>query len=48
LGLREPLFTETSSILTMAGGTEKYKKFVLDQADYQRELDRIKHLILED
>lgn len=26
---------------------ESYKKFVLDQKDYQRELDRIRHLLLE-
>lgn len=26
---------------------KRYKNFVYDQADYQRELDRIKHLVLE-
>jgi putative transposase len=27
---------------------EKYRKFIYDQANYQRELDKIKHLTLED
>jgi len=47
LGLRNPLFTEISAVLTIIGGAERYKNFVLNQADYQRTLDRIKHLLLE-
>lgn len=34
-------------VLSLGGGKEKYKKFVLSQADYQRKLNVIKHLILE-
>lgn len=34
-------------ILSQFKGDEDYKKFVNDQADYQQELDRIKHLLLE-
>ncbi len=36
------------TILSFFKNTEEYKKFVFDQADYQRELDRIKHLIIDD
>jgi putative transposase len=34
-------------ILSEFKNVEHYKKFVTDQKDYQRELDRIKHLALE-
>lgn len=34
-------------ILDMFGSKEKYRQFVLDQVDYARELEQIKHLILE-
>ncbi|RJQ27808.1 hypothetical protein C4577_00590 [Candidatus Parcubacteria bacterium] len=34
-------------ILSHFKDTEDYKKFITDQADYQRELGKIKHLILE-
>lgn len=34
-------------ILRFFPSKEKFKKFVLDQVDYQRELDKIKHLRLE-
>jgi putative transposase len=34
-------------ILNIAGSVEKYGKFVLDRADYQRELKRIRSLTLE-
>lgn len=40
-------FTDSSFILKLVGGQEKYKKFVFDQVEYQRELDKIKHLCLE-
>lgn len=47
LGMKTPLFTNPELILRMAGGIEKYKKFVFNHAEYQRELGKIKHLILE-
>lgn len=34
-------------VLEMFSSKEKYKEFVLDQVDYARKLDRIKHLIME-
>ncbi len=34
-------------VLSLFKNKEAYKKFVFDQADYQRELDKIKHLVLE-
>lgn len=34
-------------ILSRFPSIRSYKKFIFDQADYQRELDRIKHLVLE-
>lgn len=34
-------------VLNMFDSKEKYKEFVLAQVDYARELERIKHLILE-
>ena len=34
-------------LIELAGGRERYVEFVRDQADYARELDRIKHLALE-
>jgi putative transposase len=40
-------FIDTSLILKIIGGEEKYKKFVLDRANYQRKLEMIKHMILE-
>lgn len=40
-------FLNTDLIMGLIGSTDKYKKFVFDQADYQRELADIKHLILE-
>lgn len=39
---------EKETILSLFKNKEKYKKFVFDQANYQRELDKIKHLVLED
>lgn len=48
-GERSNLIVEISKemVISLAGGPAKYKSFVLDQADYQRELDKIKHLTLE-
>lgn len=34
-------------ILSNFSSTAKYKEFIFDQADYQRELEKIKHLSLE-
>ena len=36
-----------SEIILQLIGKNKYREFVLDQVDYQRELDKIKHLCLE-
>ena len=38
---------ETRLVLDLFPSKAKYEEFVLDQADYARELDRIKHLVLE-
>lgn len=38
---------ETKTILIFFKSREGYRKFVFDQADYQKELDKIKHLALE-
>lgn len=35
-------------VLDQFDNSESYKKFVFDQADYQRKLEIIKHLLLED
>lgn len=40
-------FTAPKIVLDVIGGSEQYKEFVFDQADYQRELDKIKHLCFE-
>jgi len=42
-----PIFTNPQFILKLAGGKNRYKQFVFDQAEYQRELNKIKHLALE-
>lgn len=47
LGITPSIFTFSKLIIDLIGGKEKYKEFVFDQADYQRELDKIKHLCLE-
>lgn len=39
--------SNTRQILGFYGSTEEFKKFTLDQVDYQRKLDAIKHLTLE-
>lgn len=41
-------FTKTDFILNYFKTKGAYKKFVFDQAEYQRELQKIKHLILEE
>lgn len=40
-------FVEKSFVLSFFKGFKEYKKFVYDQADYQRKLDSIKHLVFE-
>lgn len=40
-------FVSGNLVLDLIGGADRYKKFVFDQADYQRKLAKIKHLILE-
>lgn len=40
-------FVSKEMILSHFKSSNGYKKFVFDQAEYQRELDRIKHLFLE-
>ena len=40
-------FVSSEIISSFFKNGKEYKKFVLDQASYQRELDKIKHLILE-
>lgn len=40
-------FLSKDLILKMIGGIDRYREFVRDQTSYQRELDKIKHLILE-
>ncbi|MBI4999460.1 transposase [Candidatus Gottesmanbacteria bacterium] len=44
---RKPIFTNPSLVLALAGGKKSYKNFVYDQIEYQRELNKIKHLTLE-
>ena len=39
-------FISTELILGIVG-KKNYREFVFDQAKYQRELDKIKHLVLE-
>ena len=40
-------FVTPDIVLSLFKNAISYKQFVLDQADYQRELDRVKHLTLE-
>lgn len=47
LGKTENSFINEELVLEQFKTKESYKKFVLDQADYQRQLDEIKHIILE-
>lgn len=39
---------DTELIMSNFKNTESYKKFVLDQADYQRKLESIKHLLIDE
>lgn len=40
-------FVKSEPVLSFFRKKEDYEKFILDQADYQRKLDKIKHLTLE-
>ncbi|MBL7078051.1 transposase [Candidatus Shapirobacteria bacterium] len=40
-------FCQTKTITSYFQGLKNYKKFLLDRADYQKELEQIKHLTLE-
>lgn len=48
MGEKSSSFLSTNQILNMVGSRRKYKDFVFDQAEYQRKLGIVKHLILED
>ncbi|MBM3284200.1 hypothetical protein FJY90_08265 [Candidatus Gottesmanbacteria bacterium] len=47
LGERPFSYIKAGTILDMIGGKEKYKKFIFNQAEYQRKLNIIRHLALE-
>lgn len=40
-------FVDTIFLIKIVGSYKKYKKFILNQADYQRKLAKIKELLLE-
>lgn len=48
LGEKHPLPIDTSMILSHYSSPKGYEKFVLAQKDYQRKLEKIKHLLLEE
>lgn len=48
LGLLETNIYQGEIILSFFSGSEDYKRFVFDRADYQRSLEEIKHQLLED
>lgn len=48
LGRRSLEFVNPGFILNFFKTPDEYHQFVFDQADYQRKLDKIKHLILEE
>ncbi|MEK7558696.1 MAG: transposase [Patescibacteria group bacterium] len=45
--IKEESFCETDTILSFFKKREDYTDFLKDQVDYQRELSKIKHLVLE-
>ncbi len=47
LNVSTEIICEKEIIMTDFKNIEDYKKFILDQADYQQELDKIKHLLIE-
>ena len=48
IGREETNFCNKKPVLDSFKDINSYKKFVLNQADYQKKLDEIKHLALED
>lgn len=47
IGISENNICEKETILNFFKSSKEYEQFVLDQADYARQLDKIKHLTLE-
>ena len=47
LGHKEDLLNDSSFIRNRFKSGDEYARFVLDQADYARELDRVKHLLAD-
>lgn len=48
MGLSDKKISNPEIVLDLFTSTQHYKQFVLDQVDYARKLEQIKHLILED
>lgn len=48
IGIIQPKIIDTSTVLALFSSQKDYKKFVLDQADYARSLEIIKHLTIEE
>lgn len=48
LSVTENKITDRGIVLDMFSSREEYKKFILSQADYARQLEQIKHLTLEE
>lgn len=48
LGEKSFLPIETSMVLSCFSSAKKYEEFILERKEYQRELDKIKHLLLEE
>ena len=47
LGQTNSTFANPKSVLDLIKGPKNYKKFLLNQADYQKRINQIKHLCLE-
>jgi len=47
MGTSASKLCDKSKLLSLFKGKNSYKKFVFDNSDYQRELNKIKHLLLE-
>jgi len=48
LGITKNQICQKEIVLSSFSSPSEYKKFVFDHAEYQRELEKIKHLVLED